>query len=206
MTTSTFFDDLSRSWQQQPLASAGTASAWQNLGANSSRSPIAQMQRHVWTELIFGTLIAVPLIVGLFRMPGSFAQGTAAALTGLSALSLLYYCHQLRLLRQLQRTTDPVRNHTAGHLRQLRGLLRLGLHANLGLTVALAALLLYGAVHYVLPTLPAATTYRFLLWFGLTVAASLALVHWFTKLHIREAYGQHLDRLEAALQELGTEQ
>ena len=200
-----FFDDLSRSWQQQPLAPAGTTGDWQSLRASSSHNPITRMKRHVWTELLFSVLIAVPLVISLFRMPGSLAQGTAAALTGLSALSLLYYYRQLHLLQQLQHTTDPVRNHAAGHLRQLRGLLRLGHHANMGLTVVLAALMLYGAARFVLPALPTATTYHFMLWFGLTVAVSLFLVHWLTKLHIRQSYGQHLDRLDAVLRELDTE-
>lgn len=204
MTPSNSFDDLRRRWQQQPQAPA-TPNQWQALLASGSRSPITQMLRHVWTEVIIGTLLTVPLLIGLLHWPGNWAAGLAGAVAGLSVLSLLYYYRQLRLLRRLLHATGPLRSHAAEHLRQLRGLLRLGHHANLGITVILAALGLYGAAHYVLPALPAAATYSFLLWFGLTVLASLAIVHWLTKYSIRTAYGQHLDRLEAVLRELAPE-
>jgi hypothetical protein len=205
MTTPDFFDNLSRSWQQQSLAPTGAPGQWQALRAGDSRSPITRMTRHVWAELIIGSLITIPLLVALFQMPSNLAQGLAAGLTGISGLSLVYYYRQLQLLRQLRHTTDPVRSYAAGHLRQLRGLLRLGHHANLLLTVILVALALYGGLRYVLPVLPPAASSSFLLWFGLTAAASLALVHWLTKVHLRESYGQHLDRLEEVLRELNAE-
>ncbi|MBD2768294.1 hypothetical protein IC235_10355 [Hymenobacter sp. BT664] len=205
MTTPHFFDELSRRWQQQTLAPAGTPGQWQALLAGGSHGPVTQMIRHVWAELIAGALITAPLLVALLRMPSGWAQGLAAGLAGLGGLSLFYYYSQLQLLRQLQHSADPLRSHAAGYLRQLRGLLRLSHRASLGLTVVLAALALYGAKQFVLPALPAAATCSFLLWFGLTVAASLALVHWLTKWHIRESYGQHIDRLEAVLQELPPE-
>lgn len=205
MSTPHFFDDLSRRWQQQPLAPAGDPSEWQALLAGGSRSPVAKMIRHVWAELMIGALITAPLVVALLRMPGSWAQGLAMGLASVGGLSVFYYYYQLHLLRQLQHSADPLRSHAAGYLRQLRGLLRVGHRANLGLTVVLAALALYGAEQVVLPALPAAAIGSFLPWFSLTVVVSLALVHWFTKWHIRESYGQHLDRLEAVLRELDPE-
>jgi|SRR6476661_1591858 len=206
MTTSNFFTQLQQQWEQQPQPAGTATGQWQALVNTGSRSPVTQMIRQVWAELIIGTLLTIPLLRALWQWPGGYAQGLALGITGLGLLSLAYYFRQLWLLRRLQRRSEPMRHHTAGHLQQLRSLLRLGHAANLGLTLVLAALALYGAAHYLLPSLPAAASRRFLLWFGLTVAASLALVHWLTKWHIRQAYGRQLDRLEAVLQELAAEE
>ncbi len=204
-TTPDFFADLSRRWQQQALSPADTSATWRTLLARGSDSPVAQMTRSAWIELIGGSLLTLPVIAVLLHLPGLAGRGLVAAVSVISAFSLWYYYRQLRALGRLQTVGTAMRAHAAAQLVYLRRLLRLSHNASLTVTAAAGGAMLYGLARHLAPHLPAPTADRLLLTVGLSVIVGLLITHWCIRWHNQRTYGRHLDQLEAILQELDEE-
>lgn len=206
-------DDLRRQWQQPNLAETPPAldnAALTRLLARGSGSPIAKMRRNAWLEIGFVVVCLVGCI-GIAAMARDAYYLFSAAWLGLICLlSGFYYHRKLSVLRSLGDVGGrAVREQVAQQLRSLRSLVQLYYRATLWSVPAslmvsivfvggrmvqttagpklLVSLGVLGLAYVLMGTL----TY-----FGIRLA---------TRWYLQRLYGQHLDRLEASLRELGDE-
>ena len=200
------FDDLSARWQQQTpaLVAPPSPEALRALLSGPSGTPVGQMRRNVWAEVIGSLLFGLLVLAGVRAIDSNFLNRLVLALLPLYAGVAYYYFRTFRVLSQLRGGTGALNSHVAGQLRHLRQLLRLYYWATLLPTLVVLGLMGLG-VRHVLPSVPAAQTTCFLSTVVVSALIGVGLVHWLTRHHLQYAYGQHLDRLEAVLRELGDE-
>ncbi|GAB3869692.1 hypothetical protein GCM10028824_17130 [Hymenobacter segetis] len=206
-------DDLRASWKQ-PAPTDGPAvlneAALTQLLARASASPVAKMRRNAWLEIGFvGVCLAVCIGVAASTQD-SFYLAAVAWLGLICVLSGFYYRRKLALLRSLGEVAgQAVREHMGQQLHSLRSLVQLYYRATMwsvpaSLTVSLlfvggrmvqrfaepklvTGLGLLGVVYGMLGVF---------IYYGMRRA---------TQWYLQRLYGQHLDRLEASLRELGDE-
>ncbi|WP_400190404.1 hypothetical protein [Hymenobacter sp. B81] len=205
------FDDLSRRWQQQATAvsSAPTAAAeLQTLLAGPDHSPVAQMRRNAWTDLLGGLLIGGPITGAALAFGWLPSPWLTAAVLLVAGASGYYYFRKLRLLRALAGPSDPnaaLRGQAARTLGELRRLVNTYYRLNLLLGLVVIGLTLWGVAGHVQAIGPALASGRFWLWLGGTALVSVVLTHFLLRWHLHHSYGRHLIRLETVLRELADE-
>ena len=204
-------DDLRRQWQQPTSAEAPQAmdaSALAILLIRGSRSPVSRMRRNVWFEIAF---VVVCLLVSGAILPfmhDAFTRTLLGWLMLFCLVSGIYYRRKLAVLRSLSDASGALREHVARQLSSLRGLVKLYYRVTL---FSLPWTLLLSLGFYVGKALARPDPFP---WgrFGLLAGAMLVLgaltqlgVVQVTRWYLQRLYGQHLDRLEASLRELGDE-
>ena len=204
-------DDLRRQWQQPTSVEAPQAmdaSALATLLTRGSRSPVSRMRRNVWFEIAF---VVVCLLVSGAILPFTHDALTRMLLGWLMLICLvsgIYYRRKLTVLRSLSDASGALREHVARQLSSLRGLVKLYYRTTL---FSLPWTLLLSLGFYVGRALARPDPFP---WgrLGLLAGAMLVLgaltqlgVVQVTRWYLQRLYGQHLDRLEASLRELGDE-
>ncbi|TGE25599.1 hypothetical protein E5K00_10540 [Hymenobacter aquaticus] len=200
-------DDLRRRWQQPTPGTppALPEPALHELLSRQSGTLVARMRRNARAELAFTVLMMLGLGGFLLYADKAFYQMYAVFMLLLSAAMLYYYYHKLGLLRQM----DSVEGNVQGHLQRLTANLRRLLSYYYRLTLfsgPWALLLLLG--FQVGQELARPEPFRWTR-MGITAGAYLVLgavlqvlAVYGTRWYMQRLYGQHLDRLEAALREL----
>ena len=202
-------DDLRRRWQQpDPAPSPLDPAVLNRLLAQRSDGLIEKMRRNARLEMAFSALMAVAAPV-LLRFADTFLLRVQWVSLFLLALVMLgYYVRKLKLLRQLTQPDADVR----AHLQRLAAGLRRLLRFNYRLTVAVAPaalLVVYEVVVSQEMTKPGGFRTGLMLVLGGVLLISGLVLTWavkrFARWYLQRLYGQHLDRLEASLRELGDE-
>ena len=205
-------DDLRRQWQQQPdpaNSPSVDAAQLQGLLARTPTNLVAKLRRNTWVETVLTTLVGMGALAYLVSGPTLVIFKLYGWVFVLLALLLLvHYYRQLQLLRRMGRAEAHVRKHLGafcvGLRRQIQFYYRLNL-AMLPLTTLLNLAFL------VEQELVRAAPFR---WSLVSIEAGCVLLlvlplQWAavrgTRWYLQRLYGQHLDRLEANLRELGDE-
>ena len=206
-------DDLRRQWQQPNLAQTPPAfddAALIRLLARGSGSPIAKMRRNAWLEIGFVVVCLVGCI-GIAVMARDVYYLFAAAWLGLICLlSGFYYRLKLSVLRSLGDIGGrAVREQVTQQLRSLRSLVHLYYQATLwSVPASLTVSIVFVGGHMV-QTMAGPKLLVSLGLLGLAYGLMGTLIYfgmrWATRWYLQRLYGQHLDRLEANLCELGDE-
>ena len=205
-------DDLRRQWQQP--APTDTPAAFDTVALarlldRGSRSPVSRMRRNAWFEIGF---MAVCLLLSVAILPfttEAFTQTLLGWLIVVCLLSGFYYRRKLAVLHRLSDASGALREHVARQLSSLRGLVKLYYQATMwSLPVSFGIGLVFIGVRLT-HKLAGHTLALSLGVLALTYAVVGALTYfgmrWFTRWYLQRLYGQHLDRLEASLRELGDE-
>ena len=205
-------DDLRRQWQQPDPAGVPAVNAAQlnSLLKGHSDGLVEKMRRNTWFEIVASVLLtlAAPLLL-LHVGPGVIIFRVYTILFEVLAVALLYhYYQQLGLLQRMTQTDTAVRTHLGALCEGLRQLLRFYYRVTLA-TLPLTLLLNLGYV--VGQEFARPGTFRWGL-VGLIGGAMLLLgglaqlgLAPITRWYLQRLYGQHLDRLETNLHELGDE-
>ena len=200
-------DDLRRQWQQpDPAAPLINQAALSHLLAQRSDGLVEKMRRNARLETAFMALTAVATPLLLRFASNYLERAQLVSLFLLSLIALGYYYRKLAMLRQM---TEP-EGHVLGNLRRLCAGLRSMLRFNYRLTLAMAPaslLLVYEFVVGKELLRPGGVRTAMLLGLGAAMLATGLLLQWavvkVTRWYLQRLYGQHLDRLEASLAELG---
>ena len=205
-------DDLRRQWQQPTPADAPAAfdtAALAKLLHRGSRNPVSRMRRNAWFEIGF-MAVCMLLSVAIFPFTTeAFTQTLLGWLIVICLLSGFYFRRKLAVLQSLNDASGALREHVARQLSSLRGLVKLYYQATMwSLPVSFGISLVFIGVRL----MHKFAGYKLLVALGtftLAYAVFGALTYfgmrWFTRWYIQRLYGQHLDRLEASLRELGDE-
>ena len=203
-------DDLRRQWQQPETTMPPVGPS--ELGAMLTQNAgglVEKMRRNTWYEVIFTLLVvaAIPFYVW-YNWGEAMQLMLAASMLLIAVILLVNYYQQLHLLRRMGQPETQV----WAHLVALCAGLRQRLHFYYRLTLAtLPYLLLMLLCFHVGKELahPAAFHWKFII--GLAAAyvilgavMQVSLVYG-TRWYLQRLYGQHLDRLEVSLRELGDE-
>ncbi|UOQ74446.1 hypothetical protein [Hymenobacter cellulosilyticus] len=203
-------DDLRRRWQQpEPSAPAALPGpALQELLSRQSGSLVARMRRNARAELTFTVLLMLVMAGFLLQAKQAFYQMYTVFMLLLGAATLYYFYRKLRILRRM----DCVEGDVQGHLQRLAASLRQLLAFYYRLTLFTGPWALLMALGFnVGRELARAEPFR---WGRLGIMAGFVLVFgtllqvvavYVTRWYMQRLYGQHLDRLEAALRDLGDE-
>jgi len=204
-------DDLRYQWQQQPATTPPPVSPAELGGmlAHNAGGLVEKMRRNTWYEVGLMVLIVAAVPFCAWRVWGqTIYMFLAVTMLLISVILLVSYYQQLQLLRRMSQPDTQVRAHLAvlcaGLRRQLRFYYRLTV-----LTVPYMMLTLW-AFHVGKELAhPGAFHWKFLLALAAAYAVLGALVQvvmvYSTRWYLQRLYGQHLDRLEANLHELGDE-
>ncbi|MCC2547883.1 hypothetical protein LJY25_15645 [Hymenobacter sp. BT175] len=200
-------DDLRRQWQQ-PAATPPPLSPGQLDGLLSRRSGglVEKMRTNARLETGLTVLLAVGMPFGFWRADTALHKLEAGFLF-LVALGMLgYYYRKLNTLRQMAETGGNVRSNLQRLCAGLRDLLRFYYRLTLASGPA-SLLLMYGYMVGKELARPEGPRSKLLLITGGVLLVLGLLLQWAvihgTRWYLQQLYGRHLDRLEAALQELG---
>ena len=205
-------DELRRQWQQPDRAGVPAVNAAQlsSLLKGHSDGVVEKMRRNTWLEIMVSVLLmlAAPLLL-LHAGSGLIIFRFYTVLFEVLAIALLYhYYQQLGFLQRMTQADNTVRTHLGALCEGLRRLLRFYYRVTLA-TLPLTLLLNLGYV--VGQELAHPGPFRWGL-VGLIGGAMLLLgglaqlgLAPITRWYLQRLYGQHLDRLEANLRELGDE-
>ena len=203
-------DDLRRQWQQPETTPPPVSSA--ELGAmlaHRAGGLVEKMRRNTWYETIFtlAMVAAVPFYAWC-NWGEAMSMLLAATMLLISVLLLVNYYRQLQLLRRMEQAEAQVRMHLA----TLCAGLRQQLNFYYRLTIATAPYVMVMLLSFHIGkelAHPGAFHWKFIL--GLTASyvvlgaiVQVAMVY-STRWYLQRLYGQHLDRLEVSLRELGDE-
>ena len=203
-------DDLRRQWQQPPAETpAFDNAALARLLARGSGSPVAKMRRNAWLEMGSVGGCGVVCGVAVANADDAYTRSMAVWLILTCLFSSLYFWRKLRVLHALGDASGAVRARMARQLSSLRALVRLYYHVTLwSLPISFGIGLLYIAGS----ALQRFTGHKLLVFLGGLGGAYVAAgvlayfgLRSFTTSYLQRLYGQHLDRLEASLHELGDE-
>ena len=207
-------DDLRRQWQQPETTPPPVSPAQlESLLAHRSTSLTEKMRRNAWVEAVLNVLVAVMLPFYIATRQSALYRMYGVAMLLLAVLMLYYYYYyyyyyrQLRLIRRMACAEGYVQAHLVAMSAGLRQLLRFYYR----LTLTTGPLLLPLALgFFVGQELARPGTFRWPFVGGIAVAflffgAVLQVGAVYGPLCVRRLYGQHLDRLEASLRELGDE-
>ncbi|OUJ73177.1 hypothetical protein [Hymenobacter crusticola] len=202
-------DDLRQRWRQQPTEPTPplTSEAMQAYLNQAANSPLLRIRRNARYEAIF-TLLLLPVTAGVLLFVRETYPRVMALWLMLVCVGLLYYFyHKLRALDQLRPTAQALQQQVIQQTAGLRHLVQiyyrftmLTLVGTFGIGLVMQALRFarneYGLkLAGMLIVLLAA--YALIGWF------TYGLMRRFTHWYLQRLYGQHIDRLEAVLRELG---
>ena len=201
-------DDLRRQWQQpQP---PGAAFDNVQLEALLKKRPglVEKMRRNARIEMALTAGLLLAVCWYCLRAKGliDVVIGYYLLLVGLG--QLYYYYHKLGVLRRMATVEGHVRNHLHKLCTEMRGLLRFFYRVTLA---AGPLTLLLGFCYELGQQLarPGGVRLAYLFWLGGALLVFGALLQvpvvYGTRRYLQYLYGQHLDRLEASLRELGDE-
>ncbi|UPL49858.1 hypothetical protein [Hymenobacter sublimis] len=205
-------DDFRRKWQQQLVAteqpSALEAAALAQLLKQASRSSVATMLHNARLEIGFSILILAAGITGFLyaeRLVDRLVMGWMVLLCVVSIVS--YHRYLLKGLGDMRTAEASVRDQLTHQLQRVREVLRLSLRSSLwSLVISLGIPMSFSLVGLAREM----ATNRKMVVFGASVVfyailgyGAFLLMRWLAKRYLYGLYGQHLDRLEAALRELG---
>lgn len=205
-------DDLRRQWQQPEPArepAAFNADEVARLLAQRSVGSLEQLRGNARKDLLLnsGFLVVSLGLVGFAPLGWLRVMGVMLALVAL--LCIYYFYRKMGLLRGITRPEGNLRTHLVRVTSGLRALMRFYYRFTLALIpvallVGMLAVLLEPRNGVVVALSPA----RLALPLGIMVVVGVGL-YWpvkkFTTWYLQRVYGQHLDRLEASLHELGDE-
>ena len=202
-------DDLRRQWQQPETTPPSVSPAQlERLLAHHSTSLIEKMRRNAWVEAVLNALVAVTLPFYIATRQSALYRMYGVAMLLLAVLMLYYYYRQLRLIGRMARAEGHVRAHLATMSAGLRQLLRFYYRLTLATGPLLLSLVLGFFVGQELAR-PGAFRWPLVggiaaafLFFGAVLQVGAV---YGTRWYVQRLYGQHLDRLEASLRELGDE-
>ena len=202
-------DDLRRQWQQPETAQLPVSPAQlESLLAHRSTGLIEKMRRNAWVEAVLNALLAVMLPFYLATRQSALYRMYSVAMLLLAVLMLYYYYRQLQLIGRMARAEGHVRAHLVAMSAGLRQLLRFYYRLTLATGPLLLSLVLG---FFVGQELARSGPFRWplvggiaaaLLFFGTVLQVGVV---YGTRWYVQRLYGQHLDRLEASLRELGDE-
>lgn len=205
-------DNFRRQWQQGQPSETLDAAALSQLLTRRSTSPVAKMLRNAWLEsgfnvlcfLIFGSVLTAPAAT---QSTLGLARSISAAMLMLCVVAGYYYYHKVQVLRQLRQANGPLRDHVARQLRTLRQLMHL---YNLGTLWSIPAVFLIVLGFLGVQLSQKLAGQKLLLSLVITTGivlvvggATFLLMRQTMRWYLQRLYGQYLDRLEAALHELG---
>ena len=200
-------DDLRRQWQQPPAETPAPldAAALTQLLARQSEGIVERLRRSARLELYldFGVLLGALALVGLAQTLWLRVFGWVLMAIGVVCIGYLY--RKLHLLRRLDDPAGDLRAHLLRLVGGLRTLIRFYYRFTLAmLPVAGVVNALMAAAQFKngisFTSLPGVA-----LVVGFVVVLPVLLylpVAAATHRYLQHLYGQHLDRLEASLQEL----
>jgi hypothetical protein len=206
-------DDLRRQWQQpapaetpQPLDDAALTA----LLTQGSRSPVAKMRRNAWLEIGVVAVCLLGCFVATATTHDAYYLAMAGWLALICLLSGFYFRRKLAVLQHLgDASGGAVREHMKQQLQSLRGLVQLYFRATMWSvpgSFSVGLLFLGGRIAQQF------SGQKLLLSLGILGAAYAVVgvvayfgMRSFTRWYLQRLYGQHLDRLEANLRELGDE-
>ena len=203
-------DDLRRQWQQ-PAAEMPTpldAAALTRLLARQSEGIVEKLRRSARLELYlnFGVLLGSLALVWLTQVFWMRVFGWVLVVLGLVCIG--YLCRKLHLLRRMDNSVGDLRAHLQQLAKGLRALIRFYYR------LTLAMLPVAGVVNVLMVVSTARREIELTSGFGVLVMVGMVVVlpallylpvAAVTKKYLQRLYGQHLDRLEASLRELGDE-
>ena len=200
-------DDLRRQWQQPDNTPSPMSPA--ELGGmltHNARGMVEKMRRNTWYEVWFTLLIVAAVPVYAWHSWGdALLLLLAASMLLISGILLVNYYHQLQLLRRMGYPETQVRTHLAA----LCAGLRQRLHFYYRLTIATVPYTLFLLLGFHVGkelAHPGAFHWKFIIALGGAYAVLGAIMHfsmiYLTRWYLQRLYGQHLDRLEACLDEL----
>ena len=204
-------DDLRRQWQQPPADSPVSldAAALIRLLARQSDGVIEKLRRSARVELYldFGVILGALALAWL--APQFWVRVFGWVLVAVGVVCIGYLYRKLHLLRRMDDPAGDLRAHLRRLVSGLRSLMRfyywftLAMLPVVGVVEVLMAI--SGFKHgLILTSLPGIA-----LVVGLVVVLPVLLylpVAATTRRYLQHLYGQHLDRLEASLGELGEDQ
>jgi hypothetical protein len=206
-------DDLRASWKQSAPTDGPAVlneAALARLLARGSGSPVANMRRNAWLEIGFVVVCLAGCIAVATTTHDSYYLLAAGWLGLICLLSGFYYRRKLAVLRSLGEVSGrAVREQVGQQLHGLRSLVQLYYRATMwsvpaSLTVSL---LFVGGRMVQRFAEPQLVKGLGLLGFFYGIMAVLMYygMRRATQWYLQRLYGQHLDRLEASLRELGDE-
>ena len=203
-------DDLRRQWQQPPAETPALLDAAEltRLLGQQSEGIVGKLRRNARLELYinFAVLLGSLALVWLVQVFWVQVFGWVLVVVGLVCIGYLY-----RKLHLLRRMDDPAGDLRA-HLRQLASGLRALIRFYYRLTLAM--LPVSGVVYALMAFSQFKHSLSLTSLPGLALALGLVVVlpallylptAATTRRYLQYLYGQHLDRLEASLRELGDE-
>jgi len=204
-------DDLRRQWQQPVPADAPASLAPPDLARLLKRRSgglVEKMQRNARLELGYNVLVMLALPFVYVRLHNPLFRAEAVLMLLLAGGLLIYYYQKLKMLRRMLLLEGNVRENLGQLCSGLRHMLRFYYRLTLA-SAPVALLFIFG--FYVGQELarpgPMRAWHLLSMGAGMTVGCLLVQVPivFGTRWYLQRLYGQHLDRLEANLQELTEE-
>ena len=204
-------DDLRRQWQRPAPAGetvAFDAAAVARLLAQRSGDSLEQLRQNARKDLLLNTGFLVMSLVLVFAAPFAWLRTMGYLLSLVALLCIYYFYRKMGLLRGITRPEGNMRTHLVRVTSGLRDLM----HFYYRFTVVLIPVAgLVGMTAGLLEPkngVVAIPPSRLMIALGLELVACLVL-YWpvtrYIRWYLQRLYGQHLDRLEASLRELGDE-
>ena len=206
-------DELRRRWQQAPPTADLTETSLKQLLKHRSTSLVEKMRRNARLEAGLTVLVIMLLPVYIVYTDKLPLQLWGKFMLVLAVGMLYYYYLKLGLLQRMAHAETQVRQHLSQLCAGLRQMLRFYYRLTLvtGPFVLLMGLCFAVSKEYAHSRL---TPGYVVDWEALGVMTAVMLVGgallqvgtvYGTRWYLQRLYGQHLDRLEASLRELGDE-
>ena len=206
-------DDFRRQWQQPAADAPATlnAEALAQLLAKAGRSPIDEIRRNAWWELGFTVILLIVSVIMLFYVASDSLRTMLGLLILVCLVSIFsYHRRMLRGIQSLSQLSITMHAHIAQRVADVRQTMALSYRSVIWVVFITQGISLLFSLQYIL------TTYsgrRLLVQVGWVVVGagvggliSYFAIRFFARRALQDLYGRHLDRLEAALRELGADE
>ncbi len=204
-------DDLRRQWQQ-PVPDGGPvpldAKALTQLLARQSDGIIDKLRRSARLELYTNFALVLGALALAWWGAQLWLRVFGGVLVAIGVVCIGYLFRKLHLLRRMDNPVGDLRAHLQQLAKGLRALIRFYYR------LTLAMLPVAGVVNVLMVVSTARREIELTSGFGVLVMVGMVVVlpallylpvAAVTKKYLQRLYGQHLDRLEASLRELGDE-
>ena len=204
-------DDLRRQWQQPTPANAPApldAKALTQLLARQSDGIIDKLRRSARLELYTNFALVLGALALACWGAQLWLRVFGGVLVAIGVVCIGYLFRKLHLLRRMDNPVGDLRAHLQQLAKGLRALIRFYYR------LTLAMLPVAGVVNVLMVVSTARREIELTSGFGVLVTVGMVVVlpallylpvAAVTKKYLQRLYGQHLDRLEASLRELGDE-
>ncbi|QNH61449.1 hypothetical protein [Hymenobacter sediminicola] len=177
--------------------------------ANQPATPVSEMLRNVRRDQRIIFLIIILNVGNITNLSRRHMQGGSLVLLDVAvALMILfaswYVYRQRQLIKQLQQGDGATYGHIRESIRQMRALIKNKSYVAMAFLATVLLAVAYGQQEAILAKLHAGTVDWPIVTLGLTMFAGIAAaLLYMGRRRQQRRYGQHLDRLESALHELG---